>query len=158
MRKIMTRTSTIAVAAVAVTGVGVAFAAWTATGTGTGSATAKSAAALTSTVGTATAQLYPGGTSGLLLKVNNSNDYDVTLASVSQTPGQSITVDAAHPNCNVSSVTFSDVSGLNQVLTAKSTDVVVTGLGGKVAMSKAANDDCQGATFTVPVTLAGASS
>jgi len=133
---------------------GVAFAAWTATGTGTGEAKAKTAVALTINTVAATANLYPTGSAPLEFTVTNPNPYKVNITSV--TAG-SITVDAGHSGCNAGSVTVpGSPLTMNLDVLAGATSTTQT-FAGAVQMSNAANDSCQGATFTIPLTVAGAS-
>lgn len=135
----------------------VAFAAWTATGSGSGYAKAKTAVALTTVDASAStsAQLYPGGTGDLVLKIHNSNDYQVTVTNVSNGSG-AITSDAGAA-CDASTgVSFTNSSGLSLVVPAGTTQTFT--LSGKVAMSNASDTTCQGAVFTIPVSLTGASS
>ena len=134
----------------------VAFAAWTANGTGSAESKAKSAQALTINTVTATAALYPTGTADLAYTVTNPNDYKVNITLVE--PNGAITVDAGHSGCNAASVTLTaasfaqnfDVNGAG----ATSANQTLTGA---VAMSNAALDACQGATFTIPLKVTGAS-
>jgi hypothetical protein len=96
-----------------------------------------------------TAQLYPGGTGDLVVKVTNPNSFAVTVTSV--TGAGTITSDKGAA-CNASTgVTFTNAAGLSQAVGAGAT--VTFSLAGKVAMSNASDNSCQGAIFTVPVTL-----
>jgi hypothetical protein len=130
---------------------GVAWAAWTADGTGTGSAGATTAEALTTSVATASADLYPGGTGDVKVTINNSNDYAVNVTSISNGTG-GITADKA--GCTVTGVTFSGKTGTWNVAANSSSTVT---LAGTASMTNASDNACQGAVFTIPVTLAGAS-
>ena len=129
---------------------GVAFAAWTADGTGTGSAGATTAEALTTSVATASAELYPGGTGDVKVTINNPNDYAVNVTSISG--NGTITDDKAA--CTVTGVTFANQTGTWNVAANGSSTVT---LADAASMSNASDDGCQGAVFTIPVTLAGAS-
>lgn len=132
---------------------GIAFAAWTATGTGSGYAKATTAQALTTVDVSATtpATLYPGATGDVRLRIDNPNPYAVVVTDV--TGNGSIT--ASNGGCNVASVTFTDQTGLSLNVPAGSQATFT--LTGAVQMSTSANDDCQGATFTIPVALSGTS-
>jgi copper(I)-binding protein len=137
----------------------VATAAWLANGSGSGAGKALSAQGLTVEVATATADLYPGFTNGdLFLKINNPNPYQVTVTNVSRdtTPGAVVT----------SSVPACDTGG-NQVSVDLSTAVSIvvpagssttTSVADIVNMGATTDNTCQGATFTIPVTVSGASS
>ena len=139
----------------------VAFAAWTATGTGAGSAKAISPTAINVTGTTATADLYPGKTQGsLYVEFQNPNPYGVSLTTI--TPG-TVTVDGAHAGCNVASVSLDGVyPQLPIALTADDaaaggTDEFAGPLTNAVTMTTAAVDACQGATFTINLTISGTS-
>jgi len=145
----------VAVLAGMVFAAGIAFAAWTATGTGSGYAKATTAQPLTTVDVSATtaATLYPGADGDVELEIVNPNDYPVRVTGVDG--NGAITVDGAHAACNVGSLTFTDQSGLTLDVGA-GTSAPFT-LAGAVNMGGGANDSCQGATFTIPVSLTGAS-
>jgi hypothetical protein len=148
--------------------VALVYAAWTATGGGSGYAKATSAQALTTVDVSAstTATLYPGASGNLLLKIHNPNPYAVTVTSV--TGNGTITADAGHSTCgsdgsHPTGVTFTNQTGLSINVPNASTDSgdgngnkQVT-LNGAVQMSNSSDNSCQGATFTVPVSLSGTS-
>jgi hypothetical protein len=134
---------------------GVAFAAWTATGSGNGYAQAKGMSAVT--LGDAstytTAQLYPGGTGDLVLRVTNPNSYDVTVTTVTGT-GPAITA-PTNATCDASTgVSFTNQSGLSgaSYLVPGGGTATIT-LTGAVSMSSASVNACKGLTFTVPVSV-----
>jgi hypothetical protein len=129
---------------------GVAWAAWTADGTGNGYAGATTAEALTTSVATATADLYPGGTGDVKVTINNSNDYAVNVTSIAG--NGTITDDKAA--CTITGVTFANQTGTWNVAANGSSTVT---LADAASMSNASDDGCQGAVFTIPVTLTGAS-
>ncbi|GBC87777.1 hypothetical protein HRbin12_01795 [bacterium HR12] len=147
------RTATVGLALGLLFAAGIAFAAWTATGTGSGYAKATTAQPLTTVDVSATtpATLYPGATGDVLLRINNPNPYPVVVTDV--TGNGAIT--ASNGSCNVASVTFTDQTGLSLNVPAGSAATFT--LSGAVQMSSAANDNCQGATFTIPVALSGTS-
>ena len=134
---------------------GVAFALWTQTGGGSGSATAVNAQASVVTVGTATADLYPGFTQGdVFFKVTNPNPYPVQFTGM--TPG---TVTSSDPtNCPASNVTVVTKTGLTIAVPANTTVAVDKKIDDVVTMVSAAPDGCQSKTFTIPVTLTGGTS
>lgn len=145
----------VAAAALLVVAVGVAYAAWTANGTGSGYAKATTAQAVGTLDVSATtpATLYPGATGDLKLEISNPNPYPVRITSVAG--AGTITSDKGAA-CNASTgVTFTNQSGLTLDVPA-STSATFT-LSGAVAMSNASDNSCQGAVFTVPVSLSGAS-
>jgi hypothetical protein len=129
---------------------------WT-VGSSAGNGYTKAVTAQNLTLGDATAsttaQLYPGGTGDLWVKVTNPNPFNVTVTGV--TGAGTITSDKGGA-CNASTgVTFTNTSGLSQSVAAGAT--VSFSLAGKVTMSNLSDNSCQGAVFTVPVTLAATS-
>ena len=136
----------------------VAFAAWTASGSGTATASAGTAQTLSIDSPSTATGLYPTGAVDVQVRVTNPNQYAVTVTEIKQTAGQAISVDSGHSTCDVTSVTFDDAGGANLNLRVPAGASATTTLTSAVAMSNAANDACQGATFTVPLSLTGASS
>lgn len=144
-----------AAAAILVAAVGVAYAAWTAGGSGSGYAKATTAQALaTIDVSASTpATLYPGATGNLKLEIDNPNPYPVRITSVSG--AGTITSDKGAA-CDASTgVSFANQSGLTLDVPGSSSATFT--LSGAVSMSNASDNSCQGAVFTVPVSLSGAS-
>ncbi|MEA2373774.1 MAG: hypothetical protein QOD53_237 [Thermoleophilaceae bacterium] len=136
------------------------YAAWTTNGTGSGYAKAGTAVSLTTVDVSAStsATLYPGVSGDVLLKIDNANPYPVTVTAVSG--NGSITADAGHAGCTTTGVSFANQSSLSIVVPAKVGAVdgtVQTTLTGAASMSNASLNACQGATFTIPVTLTGTS-
>ena len=145
------------VAVVAFVAVGVGIAAWSVTGSGTGYAKASSSTALTLSDATAstTADLYPGASGTVKLRVSNPNPFPVRITAVSGTGAITSDKGAA---CDASTgVTFVDQSGLTLDLAANATNQVLTLPSGSVTMSNASDNSCQGAVFSVPVSVTGAS-
>ena len=143
-----------AVAVMATTAV--TFGSWSVSSSaGSGYSKAKVASSLTLSDASAstTAQLYPGGTGDIWIKVTNSNPFAVTVTSV--TGAGTITSDKGAACDAATGVTFTNTTGLTQVVGAGAT--VTFSLAGKVAMSNASDNTCQGAVFTVPITLAATS-
>ena len=71
-----------------------------------------------------------------------------------------ITADASHSTCgqdagHPTGVTFTDQHGLSIAVPASGTAAV--SVSNSVHMSNASDNSCQGATFTIPVALTGAS-
>ena len=133
----------------------VAFAAWTATGTGEGYAKATTAQALTTVDVSAstTATLYPGATGDVLIRIDNPNPYAVQVTDVA---GSGAITSDAGAGCDASTgLSFSDQSGLTLNVPAGSAASFT--LTGSASMSNASANSCQGAVFTIPVTLTGTS-
>ena len=141
-------------AVIAVTG-SIAVAAWLSGGTGSGFAKATTAQALATVDVSATtpATLYPGATGDVSLDIDNPNPYPVRVTTVSG--NGTITSDAGGA-CDASTgVVFTDQTGLTLDVPANS-DVSFT-LTGAVSMTNASHNSCQGAVFTIPVSLSGQS-
>lgn len=135
---------------------GTAYAFWTSGGSGAGNAAARSAQPLTTTAVTvSTNLLFPGGSGDVKITINNPNPYAVTVTAVN---GNGTITSDKGAACNAATgVTFTNTSGLGIVVAANGGSTTQT-LAGKVAMSNASDTTCQGAVFTIPVTLVGTSS
>jgi hypothetical protein len=144
------------VAALAVTAAGIGIAAWSTSGSGNAAAKAASASSLVlSDASTyATANLYPGATGSAVLRVQNPNSFPVTITTVTRTG--SITSDKGAACDAATGVSFTDQSGLT-VSVAASTTATVT-LSSAVQMSNSSDNSCQGAVFTIPVTVTAVTS
>ena len=134
------------------------YAAWTSAGNGSGVAKASTAQALTTVTATASAGLYPGANAALALQVSNPNPYPVTVTDV--TGNGTITADASHSTCgqdatHPTGVTYTDQHNLSISVPANGTTSV--SVSNSVHMSNASDNSCQGATFTIPVSLSGSS-
>ena len=122
---------------------------------GSGYAKATTAQALTTLDVSATtpATLYPGATGNVKLQINNPNPYPVRVTAVS---GNGTITSNAGAACNASTgVSYTDQTGLTLDIGA-STSATFT-LSGAVAMTNASDNSCQGAVFTIPVSLTGQS-
>jgi hypothetical protein len=150
----------LAVLVVAAVAIGVAFAAWTTGGSGSGQAQAGSATSMTISAGTPSASLYPTASSDVAATISNPNPYKVHVSSISL---GAVSVDAGHSGCNLVSVSVTspqDNGGSGWDVPAKSGGAngsLNVDLTNAISMSNAANDSCQGATFTVALTATGAS-
>jgi hypothetical protein len=134
----------------------IAYAVWTASGTGAGYAQARTAQALSTLDASAdtAADLYPGATGDVKLRIDNPNPYPVEVTSVTGTGA--ITSDQGVA-CDASTgVTFADQTGLTLSVPAGGSALFT--LNGAVSMTNASDDSCQGAIFTIPVSLSGGSS
>ena len=134
---------------------GVAVGAWNVTGTGSGYAKAGSATGLTlnDASGATVADLYPGVTGSVKLSVTNPNSFPVRVTTVTGTGAITSDKGAA---CNAATgVTFTNQTGLTLDLAAGATSVFT--LSGAAAMSNSSDNACQGAIFTIPVSVSGIS-
>jgi hypothetical protein len=133
----------------------IAFAAWTATGSGSGYVKATSADDLTTVDVSATtvAQLYPGGTGDVKVRIANPNPYPVLVTAVEGSGA--ITSDMGAACDAATGVTFDDQTGLS-ITVAANGETPVT-FADAASMSNASDTTCQDAVFTIPVTLTGRS-
>lgn len=164
------------VAGATVLGMGVAYAQWTASGSGSGTAKAGTAQGVSAAIVTysgSTGLLYPGvaGTGQLQVSLTNPNTYPVKVTSVSEVSDAThwVTSDVASNGCTDDPSTESsagDVSTLahptgvsfaTQTKDASSADMTLTAgqtktftLSG-VSMNGTSDNNCQGATFTIPL-------
>jgi hypothetical protein len=132
----------------------VAFAAWTTSGTGQGYAKASSAAALSTNnvSGSTTAQLYPGADGDVKLQIHNPNPYPVRVTAID---GNGAITSDAGAACDASTgVSYTDQSGTWDV--AAGANLSVT-LSNAAHMDNSSDNSCQGAIFTIPLSLSGAS-
>jgi hypothetical protein len=141
----------------------IAFAAWTASGSGSGYTQAISAQPLTTVDVSAStsAQLYPGGTGDVKIRISNPNPYPVVVTDVSGL-GLPVGFTSDKVGCTGAStgLVYTDQTGLSISVPAQVGVTPGTAnytLTGSVAMTNASVNACQGATFTIPVTLLGAS-
>jgi hypothetical protein len=89
------------------------------------------------------------------VKVTNPNPFPVRITSIVKQPAAAISSDKGAA-CDASTgVTFSDQTGLALDLAAGATTTFT--LANAVSMSNASDNSCQGAVFTIPVTVSGAS-
>ena len=154
-------------------GAGAAYAYFTSSGDGAAAASVGSMKTVTLAAATATpaTPLRPGGTGDVTLEVTNPNGFPVTLISVAKSG--TITADGGHADCTTTGVTFTDIeasddhvdvvftdgervtftgkTALSTAISASST--VTVDLPGAVSMSAASSPGCQGATFSIPVTI-----
>jgi hypothetical protein len=133
----------------------VAFAAWTATGSGSGYTQATTATVLTTVdvSGTTTAQLYPGGTSDVKIRISNPNPYPIVVTDV--VGSGAITSDKGVACDGSTGVSFTDQTG--QSIAVAAGGIANVTFSGAAAMDNSSDNTCQGAIFTIPVTLSGTS-
>jgi hypothetical protein len=145
-------------------GAGVAYAAWTASGTGTAGAKATTFQPLTVSAGATTALLYPGGSADAVVSITNPNPFPVKITQIGQdtTPGKYVSSDQgasctdASGSTHPTGVTLTTATGTPLASVPANSSAPVT-LTGKVTMSAASDNGCQGATFAIPVTVTATS-
>jgi hypothetical protein len=147
----------VAIVVVTVGGAGVAYAYWTAGGAGAGSGAAGTTLPITLSAGTPTASLLPGGQTGVVLTMTNTNAATVKISSLAldTTQGASgFAVDASHSGCTLSTLSFVTQTNGGAGWTVPGKVGAVNGtlavtLANALSMSLSAVNACQGATFTV---------
>ena len=151
----------------AVTGVATAaYAAWTANGEGNAVAQAGTAKKLVITEVKTDATLYPGATGDATITITNENSYPVLVDKIVWTPSAGVKAKGGIGTCNNTGVYFGDFStgpvGSNGVLSGltlsvKSGETKTFKLADAVRMINNSENGCQGATFSIPVAVSGAS-
>lgn len=135
-------------------GVGSAYAYWTAAGLGSGSAVNGTMRTVTVDAlvpgDTVQTSLVPGGTADVILRATNPNAHPVTVYGIRG--NGTATPDAAHSGCTTTGVTFTPPT-LTQTLTIQANSSVLLTLQGAASMGTSSVSACQGAQFTIPVTL-----
>lgn len=128
---------------------------WVGAGSGAATTVLADTQPLTFAPGVATAQLYPGGATGVATVASNPNSFFVHIGSITIDAGdpEAIQVDAAHSGCNLSSLHFltqdNQGAGWQVPPRAGTTDGTLTiDLPGALTMSSDAANACQGAIFT----------
>lgn len=132
-----------------------AYAFWSSTGTGTGAGSTASVVELTTTAATPSGTtLVPNETAPLVITVTNPNPMPVVVASVQLDPHRAVQVSGSVGACVAPPLTVDVTTSLS--LAAESTATVT--LPDAVTLGASAASGCQGATFTIPVTLSGGTS
>ena len=130
---------------------GAAYAYLTSSGHGNGSAsvgTMQNVTISSPTVSPGT-PLRPGGSGDVSFEVSNPNNFTVTLVSV--VGDGAIIPDSSHSaTCTTTGVTFHDQTSLSILLPAGTTTVDLPGV---ATMDGTSSAGCQGATFSIPVTI-----
>lgn len=158
-RKRLVRTGASAAVGLLIAGT-VAYAAWTVNGSGTGTASATSAVSLTLSGGSPSGSLFPSGSADVDTSVSNSNPFTVHISTVSIDTSQGTNgfgVDGGHSGCNLSSLSFTPATNGGSGWNVPASSSIDVDAAGAISMSSAANDSCQGATFTVYLTATAAS-
>jgi hypothetical protein len=140
--------------AVAVAGSGAAYAAWSSSGAGNAAAVAGTAQAPTTSAVSGGAftsgLLYPGGSGDVKLTVSNPNPYPVRVTSVAG--NGAVTASGGTGSCATTGVSFTGTTLSTNNGVAAGGSATFT-LPGAATMSTGSDDGCQGALFTIPVTV-----
>jgi len=108
---------------------------------------------------TTVAQLHPGGSADVVLRIHNPNNYAVTVTNINGngaiTSGDSTCDNASGPYTG-NGVTFTNPPAGSWVVPATGNlDVTLTNAASMANSATTSNDSCQGQVFTIPVTLVG---
>ena len=152
LKSVVGRLGVVGTAATAVVALaaGTAVAYWV---TGSGTATAQAGTAqspTTSTVAVTSGLLLPGGTGDVYLKVNNPNGYPVRVTAV--TGNGTVTASGGTGTCTTTAVTFTNQAPASNNTIAANSSATFT-YAGAVAMGTNPDQGCQGAVFSIPVTV-----
>lgn len=133
-------------------GGGIAVAAWTSSGAGTAGAKAGTASAPTTgavdTSAMTTGLLYPGVSGDALIRITNPNPYPVKVSDISA--NGTATVSGNTGTCAGNTVTWNSKQPATVLTAGATTTITVTGA---VTMAPTAPDGCQGAVYSLPVTV-----
>ncbi|MCA2213040.1 hypothetical protein [Jidongwangia harbinensis] len=174
MRKSVKRGIVVGIALAVTVGTGAAWAAWTAYGTGNVYAKADTVVPLELVAATADATLYPGATGDAIIKVKNSNKFPVAVTNVTWKPSDGVRATGGIGFCSNTGVYFGDFStgpvGSNGMLAGARLMAAAGGqlkigggetvqftLANAVRMINNVDNGCQGATFSIPVSVIGSS-
>ncbi len=101
--------------------------------------------------GTPTTSLYPGGVGDVTLTVDNPNDFALRIIALGPSPTAAVTASGGTGPCTVTGVSVASLTGLDIAVPPGAGDVI--DVPGAVAMGTDSDSGCQGATFSVPVSL-----
>jgi hypothetical protein len=142
----------VVVASLAVAGVASAY--WRTGGSGAGNGATATTVPITVSPGTATANLYPGGTTNVVLTLTNPNFSIVRIGTLTLATGEGtggFSVDVGHSGCTVTTFGYTTQS-TGWVVPAKVGAVngtLAVTLTNALSMSLGAANACQGASATV---------
>ncbi len=139
-------------AATAVAAAGVTFGSWTISGSGNAYSKAVAGSNLTLSDASAStvADLYPGATGNVKVRITNPNAFAVTITTITGTGAITSDVGAA---CDATSgMAFTDQTGLSLALAGGATTTFT--LNGAASTGAGAPTACIGAIFTIPVSVA----
>jgi hypothetical protein len=155
-------------------GAGAAWAAWTVYATGSVYAQAEKVVALEIVAATADATLYPGATGAAFIKVKNPNKFPVGITNITWKPSDGVQATGGIGFCSNTGVYFGDFSAGGphgsgtlagaRLMAAAGGQLKVGGgetvqftLSNAVRMINNSDNGCQGATFSIPVSVIGSS-
>ncbi|MCO4238047.1 hypothetical protein [Pseudarthrobacter raffinosi] len=157
-RRLAAKTAAATVTLCLATGVGGAYAYWATVGAGSGAATNGTMATVTveALVAGDSPQntLAPGGTADVAVRAHNPNGYAVRVYAIRGDGAATAVGDPTGCPATGTGVTFVDPAApLAPTVSIPANSSVLITLQGAAAMSTASLSGCQGATFSLPVTL-----
>lgn len=153
-RRLAAKTAAATITLCLLTGAGGAYAYWATVGAGSGAATngtmaTVSVEALVAGDGLRNT-LVPGGTADVAVRALNPNSFPVQVYAIRGNGAAA--ADSNHPGCTTTGVTFVDPAVPLAVSIPANSSILIA-LPNAAAMSLASSSGCQGATFSLPVTL-----
>ncbi|MET3706977.1 hypothetical protein ABIB17_001605 [Arthrobacter sp. UYEF6] len=154
--RLAARTAAATITLCLATGVGGAYAYWATVGAGFGAAANGTMATVTVEAlvagDTPQSTLVPGGTADVAVRAYNPNNYAVRVYAIRG--NGSPAADTNHPGCTTTGVTFVGPSApLAPALSIPANSSILITLPGAATMSTSSSSGCQGASFSMPVTL-----
>jgi hypothetical protein len=174
MRKSIKRAVVVGAVLAVTAGAGAAWAAWGVGGTGSAHAQAEKVVPLETVAATTDAALYPGAIGSAYLKIKNPNRFPVEINNITWKPADGVRASGGIGFCGNTGVSFGDfstdtagsngmLSGLRlanaaggQIKVGAGETVQVT-LSKSVRMTNRSDSGCQGATFSIPISMLGVS-
>jgi hypothetical protein len=141
---------------------GVVFAAWTVPGSGQGYSKARSAQALTTNDASAStsSQLYPGGQGDVKVEISNPNPFPVTVTRIESSGNVSSNnagcTDVGGDSSKATGVSFATQNPNSGNVVPANGTLTMT-FNNAASMSNQSVDACQGAVFSIPVSMTAGS-
>jgi hypothetical protein len=145
------------VAALTLLVAGAAVAYWGTTGGGSAAASTDTASPLTLGPASPAAHLVPGGQTSVVLTITNPNSASVRIGSLAPDTSQGANgfgVDGAHLGCVLSALSFATQTNAGAGWIVPGSAALSVTLTNALSMATSAADACQGAAFTVYLTVA----
>jgi hypothetical protein len=125
---------------------------WTLGGAGQGTVSAETVASVTLTPGTATTDLYPGGSGDVAVSIANSNTYRAYVGSLvldTSSGTNGFSVSGGQPGCDPAAVSYTTQSNGGAGWFVPAAGTLDLDLANAVDLGVGAASECQGATFIV---------
>jgi hypothetical protein len=125
---------------------------WTLGGAGQGTVSAENVASVTLTPGTATTDLYPGGSGDVAVSIANSNTYRAYVGSLvldTSSGTNGFSVSGGQPGCDPAAVSYTTQSNGGAGWFVPAAGTLDLDLANAVDLGVGAASECQGATFIV---------